>query len=106
MATRRASEVIVWRAPISAFVLLNILDLATTWIALSAGMREANPIPSTLLILAGPGSLILLKLAVVLAVALIMGVFAPAYPSLWRGLKFANALLAIIVVSNTVQLLS
>ena len=86
------------------FVLLNIGDLVSTYVALGIGMREGNPLMSTLLAHYGFAALIVYKTAVVTVVGggvLLLQHFHPrlAHVTLW----VCNALVLAAVVLNLLQ---
>jgi hypothetical protein len=86
------------------FVLLNIGDLISTYVALGVGMREGNPLMSSLLAHYGFVSLIVYKVAVVGVVGggvLLLQRFHPrlAHVTLW----VCNALVFAAVFLNLLQ---
>lgn len=86
------------------FVVLNIGDLVSTYVALGIGMREGNPLMSSLLQHYGFASLIVYKLAVVIVVgggALLLRRVHPrlAQVTLW----VCNALVFTAVFLNVLQ---
>jgi hypothetical protein len=86
------------------FVLLNIGDLVSTYVALGIGMREGNPLMSSLLQHYGFASLIVYKVAVVVVVGggvLLLQRFQPrlAHVTIW----VCNALVFAAVFLNILQ---
>lgn len=86
------------------FAVLNIGDLASTYLGLASGMREGNPLMSTLLGHYGFGALIVYKALVILAVT--AGVYLLrsfhlkiAHVTIW----VCNVLVFAVVVLNLVQ---
>jgi uncharacterized protein DUF5658 len=86
------------------FAVLNIGDLASTYLGLASGMREGNPLMSTLLGHYGFGALVVYKALVILAVT--AGVYLLrsfhlkiAHITIW----VCNALVFAVVVLNLVQ---
>ena len=86
------------------FAVLNISDLASTYLGLASGMREGNPLMSTLLGQYGFSALIAYKALVILAVT--GGVYLLrsfhlkiAHVTIW----VCNALVFAVVVLNLVQ---
>ncbi|HEY7781291.1 MAG TPA: DUF5658 family protein [Ktedonobacterales bacterium] len=55
---------------LTLFFVLNIADLVSTYVALGIGMREGNPLMSTLLSHYGFAALIAYKVAVILVVTI------------------------------------
>jgi len=94
-----------FRSAILLFTFLSLLDVATTHLALRAGMVEANWIPSMLLIVGGEPAMYLFKVVATLAVVVTVAGFGPHFRRLRFGLKAANLLLGLVVISNTLQLL-
>jgi hypothetical protein len=85
------------------FVLLNVGDLVSTYVALGIGMREGNPLMSALLQHYGFASLIVYKVAVVAVVGggvLLLRRFHPrlAHVTIWvcNVLVFAAVFLNIL----------
>ena len=86
------------------FVLLNVGDLISTYVALGIGMREGNPLMSALLRQYGFASLIVYKLAVVVVVGggvLLLRRFHPrlAHVTIW----VCNILVFVAVFLNLLQ---
>ena len=86
------------------FAVLNIGDLASTYLGLASGMREGNPLMSTLLGHYGFGALVVYKALVILAVT--GGVYLLrsfhlkiAHITIW----VCNVLVFAVVVLNLVQ---
>lgn len=87
------------------FVVLNIGDLVSTYVALGLNMREGNPLMSTLLQQFGFKALIAYKLAVVLTVGLGVLLLRRYHPRLAQiTLYVCNALVLVAVLLNVVQL--
>ncbi len=89
---------------LALFAVLNLGDLASTYLGLASGMREGNPLMSTLLGHYGFGALIVYKALVILAVT--GGVYLLrsfhlkiAHVTIW----VCNALVFAVVVLNLVQ---
>jgi uncharacterized integral membrane protein len=86
------------------FAVLNVGDLASTYVGLASGMREGNPLMSVLLANFGFGALILYKMLVIVAVAagvLFLSIVhrRVAHATIW----ICNLLVLGVVVSNIVQ---
>ncbi len=89
---------------LALFAVLNGLDLLTTYVDLNAGMREGNPLMSTLLLHSGFGSLIFYKALMVLVVSAGILVLNRGYPKLSRiTLAICNLLVLAVVLSNFIQ---
>lgn len=58
-----------YRLALPLFVLLNVLDVLTSWVDFSLGAQEGNPLIAALLTDLGFGGLILFKIGLVLAVS-------------------------------------
>jgi hypothetical protein len=100
MAVARSRSLVLLLA---VFALLNMGDLVSTYVGLHGGLREGNPLMSTLLLHYGFVALIGYKLLVVLAVS--AGVFllrtfhrGIATATIWicNGLVFAVVLLNVL----------
>lgn len=86
------------------FALLNAADLASTYAGLHSGMREGNPLMSTLLLSYGFGALVVYKFVVIFAVAIGIHVLRGfskgiATATIW----ICNALVCIVVLMNVLQ---
>ena len=90
---------------IGLFILLNIGDLVSTYVALGIGMREGNPLMSVLLARFGFGALILYKLLVVAVVGIGVVLLRRFHPRLAQiTILVCNVLVLLAVVLNVVQL--
>jgi hypothetical protein len=87
-----------------AFALVNALDIATTHVALAAGLAEGNPLAAGLMqhgepvVYAAKVALCALVAAVVIAL--------PRYPRLWYSLAISSTLLAFVVALNFAQIVA
>lgn len=98
---RASSAHLFWLA---LFVVLNALDLLTTYIDLHAGMREGNPLMRVLLLYHGFGALIFYKALMVLVVSSGILILNRGYPLLARiTLGICNLLVLAVVLSNFIQ---
>lgn len=99
---RRSSPTLVlW---LGLFVLLNIGDLVSTYVALGIGMREGNPLMSSLLQHYGFASLIVYKVAVVVVVGGGVLLLRRYHPRLAQvTLYVCNALVFLAVFLNVLQ---
>jgi hypothetical protein len=100
-ARRTGPALTIW---LGVFVLLNIGDLASTYLALRIGMHEGNPLMSGLLHHFGFSALIVYKVAVIVVVAggvLLLRRYNPrlAQITVW----LCNALVFAAVFLNLVQ---
>ena len=80
--------------PLSFFILLQVLDLATTLVALALGGFENNPIVAHIMTL-GPISGLVVSKIVVIGLAT-----AGAFLDKKRGIRLANVAFCCIVVWN------
>ncbi len=90
---------------ITIFAALNLLDIASTSLALQVGLAEANGIPSLLLASGGEPAMYLFKAATTLLVIAAVVRLSPYYRRVWHGIRAANWLLAATVVLNLLQLM-
>lgn len=89
---------------IGLFVLLNIGDLVSTYLALGIGMREGNPLMSSLLQHYGFAALILYKVVVVVIVGGGVLLLRRYHPRLAQiTLYVCNALVFLAVFLNVLQ---
>lgn len=89
---------------LTLFALLNVGDLVSTYAGLHSGMREGNPLMSTLLLSYGFGALIGYKIVVVCAVAVgiyILRGFSKGIAS--TTIWICNALVCAVVIVNLTQ---
>ena len=101
---RRAPSALPLGLGLFIFVLLNIGDLVSTYVALGVGMREGNPLMSALLARFGFGALIGYKAAVVLVVELGVLLLRHVHPRLAQlTLLVCNCLVFVAVFLNVVQ---
>jgi hypothetical protein len=90
---------------IALFCLLNAGDLLSTYLALGIGMREGNPLMSTLLAHFGFAALIVYKLLVVGVVGVGVVALRRFHPRLARiTIVVCNALVFLAVSLNVLQL--
>lgn len=102
-----------WRLPVvtvrsatlvAVFAILNAGDLISTWIDLHAGLREGNPLMSSLLQQYGFGALIFYKIFVV---ALVGGITISLFPIRPRmvsvTLFFCDLLVFAAILINVMQ---
>jgi hypothetical protein len=88
------------------YALLNVGDLVSTYLGLAAGLREANPLMSGLLMHFGFGALIAYKLVVIVAVvAGAMALFRMHPRAAYLTVHVCNALVFAAVALNVVQML-
>ncbi|MGZ3636960.1 MAG: DUF5658 family protein [Ktedonobacterales bacterium] len=106
--SRKASEGGRWLPELLAlFAVLNIGDIVSTYIGLAGGMREGNPLMSTLLAHYGFGALIMYKALVIVAVAVGIYVLRAFHTSIATiTIWICNALVLGVVVMNVVQYLA
>ncbi len=90
---------------VTLFAALNILDIASTHLALKAGLSEGNHIPSLVLSMGGESAMYLFKAAISLLVISAVLRLSPYFRRLAFGLQAANGVLAAIVLLNLTQLL-
>lgn len=91
-------------ALLGVFVVLNLGDLASTYLGLHSGMHEGNPLMSTLLNHYGFGMLIAYKALVILAVGGGVQVLRRLHSSLAQvTLWICNALVFAVVLLNLLQ---
>jgi hypothetical protein len=86
------------------FILLNLGDVVSTWVGLHSGMREGNPLMSTLLAHYGFAALIIYKLLVVLAVTggvLLLRSFQLSVARV--TITICNVLVLLVVMLNVAQ---
>ena len=93
------------RLALPTFVLLNVLDILSSWYDFQLGAQEGNPLLAPLLAQAGIGGLILFKVLLVLVVT--TGVLLLEYLKARRVALFimvVGILLGVLwVVSNVLQ---
>jgi hypothetical protein len=86
------------------FAVLNLGDVISTWVGLHSGMREGNPLMSTLLAHYGFAALIVYKLLVVLAVVggvLLLRSFQLSVARV--TITICNVLVLLVVMLNVTQ---
>lgn len=89
---------------LAIFAILNIGDLASTFIGLTSGMHEGNPLMSTLLAHFGFGALVVYKALVIVAVTAGIYVLRAFHPSIATvTIWVCNALVLGVVILNIVQ---
>jgi hypothetical protein len=97
-----ATRAVAWW--LGLFVLLNVGDLVSTYLALGMGMREGNPLMSALLQQYGFAALILYKIAVVAVVGIGVWLLRRYHPRLAQVTLFVcNALVFLAVFLNVLQ---
>ncbi len=94
------------RPALAVFAGLNLLDVASTYVALQMGLAEVNPLPSLLLANGGEGAMYLFKIAITLLVIVTVVRLSPYYRRLGYAVYAANGILALIVLLNTAQALA
>lgn len=100
-ARRVTPTLAIWLA---VFVVLNVGDLISTYLALGIGMREGNPLMSTLLARYGFPALIVYKLGVVLVVGVGVILLRRVHPRLAQvTLVVCNVLVFTAVFLNVLQ---
>jgi hypothetical protein len=82
------------KQPLTVFIVLQVLDFATTLVALALGGGETNPLVRSLLVLGPVSGLVLAK-----AVALAVGLLA-YFMGKRRGIRNANRVYSAIVIWN------
>ncbi len=93
-------------AALTLFAALNLLDMASTFLALQVGLPEANGIPSMLLARGGESAMYLFKAMTALFVMAAVLRLSRYYRRLGHGLRAANWLLTAVVLLNLLQLLA
>jgi Domain of unknown function (DUF5658) len=94
-------------AMLALFALLNVADLASTFIGLRTGMREGNPLMSGLLLHYGFGALIVYKVVVILAVTLGVYFLRSIHMRIARTtISVCNVLVFGVVLVNVAQFAS
>lgn len=86
------------------FLFIQIGDVLTTYIGLRAGLHEVNPVARSLLMAYGEPAIYVLK---AVGVALILGcllVLGRCYARLGLALRVTNALGALVLLSNVLNL--
>jgi hypothetical protein len=103
--SRKAREGGRWLPELLAlFAVLNIGDIVSTFIGLEGGMREGNPLMSTLLAHYGFGALIMYKVLVIVAVTVGIYVLRAFHTSIATiTIWICNALVLGVVIMNVVQ---
>lgn len=89
---------------LAVFALLNLGDILSTYIGLSSGMREGNPLMSSLLAHYGFGALIVYKVLVVVAVTagvLLLRTFQLKIARI--TIAVCNILVLLVVAMNVIQ---
>lgn len=87
-----------------AFSVLNVTDMASTWVGLRIGLSEVNPVASALLACSGEGAIFLFKIVASLLAAAMTVKAGRRYERVWLGLHSGNLLLAIVVFSNLAEI--
>lgn len=102
----RAEGAVLPARLISAWLLVNGLDVASTWVALgSFGMQEVNPFAKMVLERHGMAELFLLKLALVVAfVPLVAALARWRHPVIWSAVGYGAALIGAVVTFNFLQI--
>lgn len=89
---------------LALFAVLNIGDIVSTYIGLAGGMREGNPLMSTMLAHYGFGALIVYKAVVIVAVTAGIYVLRAFHTSIATiTICICNALVLGVVILNVVQ---
>jgi len=83
------------------FIVLQVLDGATTWLFIQRGIQEANPLIRGLIATAGKPELALITAKIVAVVLAFCAWRSRRIPLLWR----MNVIFAACVTWNTVALL-
>jgi hypothetical protein len=100
-ARRTSSTLAIW---LVLFVVLNIGDLVSTYVALNIGMREGNPLMSLLLQHYQFGALIVYKALVVAVVSIGVLAMRRFHPRLARiTILVCNVLVFLAVFLNILQ---
>lgn len=86
------------------FLLLNIGDAVSTYVGLGRGLSELNPLPAALLARYGLGAMLSAKAFIILGALVLVLALGRRYPLLWRGLWGISIGMALVVVSNIVQM--
>ncbi len=87
-------------------LLLNLGDVLSTYIGLSGGLPEGNPIPAMLLAKGGQLALFGSKFAVMAVVILMVSLLGSRYPKLWHTFTVTNVVLLAAVLSNSAHILA
>jgi hypothetical protein len=87
---------------LAVLVVLNLIDWVTTYYGLRLGLYEVNPLARFMLSKAGPVGLYAFKLIVVALAVLAVHKLSPK--ELEPGVWILNAVLAIIIAWNSLQL--
>jgi hypothetical protein len=85
-------------------IMLQVLDILTTWSALRSGYQEANPIAHQLFQIYGEPTVYLGKLLLVMGVVLISWLLSRRYLHIWKALRFSCLAYVAIVTINLAQL--
>lgn len=88
------------------YLLLQTLDVATTMVALRLGATEGNPVARYILETYGEPVLLVWKAAVVVGVLLVVLALQRRYAGLWFALRVVNVFMAVVVMLNSVVILS
>lgn len=94
------------QSAVAVFAGLNLLDIASTRMALATGLAEGNQVPAMLLASGGEAAMYLFKVAITLLVIVAAIRLTPYYRRLRYGLHIANGVLALVVAANLLQLLA
>jgi hypothetical protein len=89
---------------IACLLVSQALDLITTYVGFGRGLREGNIVPSAFLSFGGTGSLIALKLVMIVSVLGLALLLQSRYPRLWRGVMIASMVTLLAVASNAVSI--
>ncbi len=95
-----------WRPALTVFLVLSMLDIASTWLGLSIGLSESNSLLAMVLAKAGEAAMFGAKAIMTLLVAVSVVRLSRYYPRLWGSVKFANLVLYVVVCLNLSQILA
>jgi len=85
------------------FIVLNILDVAITYLGLRAGLPEGNVLTAMVLARYGEWSMYGLKAAVIVLVVGGLMRFGRHHIGLRKGLVVINGMMVLVVASNAAQ---
>jgi len=88
------------------FAALQLGDIVSTHLALRVGLPEGNPIPATVLTMAGEGGMYALKLLAVVSFLIVVCWLERRFKANpWRAVGAMNVIMLGVVVSNSAHLL-
>jgi hypothetical protein len=90
---------------VSVFFLLQAADIASTNLALRAGLQEGNPIPAYVLSTSGELGLHTWKVVTVIMFLIIVCLLEPRFRHAWQAVRCVNIIMLGVVWSNAARII-